>query len=230
MLKSRRGNVLLLSTAAAIAGSFGIYFFIAVTEMSENTKQRVTHLYNAHTMATAIDSFVRGKTSDEDYLADGKTLVTSELDEKSPAEFRTAEFIDLKEMREFGLIGIAMDVTATKLAEGDEIPYDLLASGCLLTHAKNKAGAAPGTDPVTHLILACNLAGTTNTLGDSKMGGVNEPFYYIYGTQGIGGNAPTYATTTIKKVDTTIFPLGILDRSDGGPRSADVVNLPADFE
>ena len=53
-----RGNVMLLTTAAAIFATFGIYFFIAIREMSIQQKERITHLYNATVIAMSIDDHI----------------------------------------------------------------------------------------------------------------------------------------------------------------------------
>ena len=40
LLKSDKGNSLLLATASAIAATMGIYFFVSLTALSEDSKQR----------------------------------------------------------------------------------------------------------------------------------------------------------------------------------------------
>ena len=54
-IREEKGNVLLLTTAAAIFATFGLYFFTALRDMSIKQKERVTHLYNATVIGLSID-------------------------------------------------------------------------------------------------------------------------------------------------------------------------------
>ena len=49
-----------MATASAIAATMGIYFFVSLTALSEDSKQRVSHLYNAYIMGQSIHHIVSG--------------------------------------------------------------------------------------------------------------------------------------------------------------------------
>ena len=60
LLKSTKGNALLLATAGAIAATFSVYFFVSISTLSDDSKQRVTHLYNAYQMAISVKGKING--------------------------------------------------------------------------------------------------------------------------------------------------------------------------
>ena len=95
LLKSKKGNALLLATAGAIAATFSVYFFVSLTTLSEDSKQRVAHLYNAYQMGQALKAKIDGADINQARLGS-----STEAGLNSPIDdiFHNGEFITLKQM------------------------------------------------------------------------------------------------------------------------------------
>ena len=95
MLKSKKGNALLLATAGAIAATFSVYFFVTLTTLSEDSKQRVAHLYNAYQMGQSLKGKIDGADTNQARLGGG-----TEDDIEAPIDdvFHNGNFISLKTM------------------------------------------------------------------------------------------------------------------------------------
>ena len=50
-LQSKKGNALVLTMAAAITSAMGGFFFVALSNVGDAQKQKITHLHNAYKMA-----------------------------------------------------------------------------------------------------------------------------------------------------------------------------------
>ena len=227
LLKSKKGNALLLATAGAIAATFSVYFFVSLTTLSEDSKQRVAHLYNAYQMGQSIKGKIDGADVNQARLGSN---TEDELEAPIDEIFRNGEFISLKKMVKKAIIIAADDPTATARG-GYDIQYDLDNSGVLIKFADG-AGAviAPtvkgsGTSTIVEDVhLFVNLAGTPDAASNSPYSD-DEPFYYILMDATTAG-----LTADDHTVDLVQFPEGILSTNDGGPQAEVSVILPQDDE
>ena len=227
LLKSKKGNALLLATAGAIAATFSVYFFVSLTTLSEDSKQRVAHLYNAYQMGQSLKGKIDGADINQARLGSA-----AEDDIEAPIDdvFHNGKFITLKVMVKKAIIIAADDPTATSRG-GVDTSYDLDNSGVLIKYAD--AGGAvitatntgDGTDTiVADVQLFVNLAGTPDADSNTPYTD-GEPFYYILMDESAAGLAASDIT-----VDLTQFPAGILATNDGGPQAEVSVILPQDDE
>ncbi|MGA0242003.1 MAG: hypothetical protein ACO3K7_03270 [Candidatus Marinamargulisbacteria bacterium] len=220
-LKSKKGNALLLATAAAISATFSVYFFVSITTMSKEAKQRVTHLYNAYTMGISVEGKINGTDLDKTYFED--KLPINEL-HALVTPFKNNDFVSLQTMVDEIVIVAADDPTATDRL-GEKTPYDLENSGVLIKYIDDSgnviANGAADSTKVTGVHLFVNLAGTPNAadLGGNAPYVDGEPFYYILMDDATAG---TGQAVTID----TKFTDGILSAIDGGPQPATSVLLP----
>ena len=95
MLKSKKGNALLLATAGAIAATFSVYFFVSLTTLSEDSKQRVAHLYNAYQMGQSLKAKIDGADTNQARLG-----TANEDDIEAPIDdvFHNGKYISLAVM------------------------------------------------------------------------------------------------------------------------------------
>jgi len=227
MLKSKKGNALLLATAGAIAATFSVYFFVSLTTLSEDSKQRVAHLYNAYQMGQSLKGKIDGADINQARLG-SKT----EDDIEAPIDdvFHNGKFISLKTMVKKAIIIAADDPTATARG-GVDTPYDVNNSGVLIKYADasgavitpTATGAGTATI-VADVQLFVNLAGTPDADSNSPYT-AGEPFYYILMDADTAG-----LTAADHTVDLVQFPAGILATNDGGPQAEVSVILPQDDE
>ena len=172
LLKSKKGNALLLATAGAIAATFSVYFFVSISTLSDDSKQRVTHLYNAYQMGISVKGKINGDSMQANKL-DG-TLSEDDIEDALDPLFHNGAFITLREMIIASII-IAQNDPTTTSERGVKIPYDLDNSGVLIKFAnavdevippsaENRAkDARKALARVHDLHLFVNLAGTTDT-------------------------------------------------------------------
>ena len=214
-LKNKKGNTLLLATAGAIAATFSIYFFVSITTLSEESKQRVTHLYNAYQMGQSIKGKINGET-DERLGNSTLNAIHSALSEP----FNNGEFITLSQMVKEAIISIAVDPTRSR-DDGEDTPYDLEKSGVLIKYTDVDGNllvtATDGEVVVGNAHLFVNLAGKTAEDDPS-------PFYYIV----MDDTADANLTAADLTIDTAIYTDGILSTLDGGPQAEKSVALPGD--
>ena len=227
MLKSKKGNALLLATAGAIAATFSVYFFVSLTTLSEDSKQRVAHLYNAYQMGQSLKGKIDGADINQARLGSG-----TEDDIEAPIDdvFHNGKFIPLKTMVKKAVIIAADDPTATSRG-GVDTPYDLENSGVLIKYADatgavitpTEIGGASDTI-VADVQLFVNLAGTPDAASNTPYVD-GEPFYYILMDADTAG-----LTADDHTVDLLQFPAGILATNEGGPQAEVSVVLPQDDE
>jgi len=230
LLKGKKGNALLLATAGAIAATFSVYFFISLTTLSSDSKQRVAHLYNAYQMGQSLKAKIDGADINEARLG---VQGSTEDDIEAPIDdvFHNGKFITLKVMVKKAIIIATDDPTGTARV-GSDTSYDLVNSGVLIKYA-DASGAviAPtatadgdaGID-VADVQLFVNLAGTPDVASNTPYTD-GEPFYYILMDEVSAGLAASDIT-----VDLAQFPAGILATNDGGPQAEVSVILPQDDE
>ena len=227
MQKSKKGNALLLATAGAIAATFSVYFFVSLTTLSEDSKQRVAHLYNAYQMGQSLKGKIDGADINQARLGSG-----TEDDIEAPIDdvFHNGKFIPLKTMVKKAVIIAADDPTATSRG-GVDTPYDLENSGVLIKYADatgavitpTEIGGASDTI-VADVQLFVNLAGTPDAASNTPYVD-GEPFYYILMDADTAG-----LTADDHTVDLLQFPAGILATNEGGPQAEVSVVLPQDDE
>jgi hypothetical protein len=221
-LKGKKGNALLLSVAAAIAATFGTYFFVAITALSETNKIRVTHLYNAYQMGLAVSAKIDGKDQNLNRVTNGLHTVET-LEAQLMAEFHNGEFITLQEMVDADVLAIGTDPTYGS----DNIPYDATLSGAEITFADaNGAAIGDTTTQVAEILVAVNLAGTPNaSITDTTTYATTDPFYYVVMSTTAGGalTGDAVLTATIPSSET----ISILR---GTPQAEGSVLLPVDFQ
>ena len=227
MLKSKKGNALLLATAGAIAATFSVYFFVSLTTLSEDSKQRVAHLYNAYQMGQSLKGKIDGADINQARLG---SKTEDEIEQPIDSVFHNGQFIKLKKMVKKAIIIAADDPTATARG-GVDTPYDVVNSGVLIKYADASgaviAPTATGSGTATivadvHLFV--NLAGTPDADSNSPYAD-GEPFYYILMDADSAG-----LTADDLTVDLVQFPAGILATNDGGPQAEVSVILPQDDE
>jgi hypothetical protein len=218
IFKGKKGNALLLATAGAIAATFGVYFFVSITTLSEEAKQRVTHLYNAYTMGIAVEGKING--TDQDLSRIGSSS-KSDLEDALSEFYLDGVFVTLQQMLDSSVIIVGDDVTATR-RQNDDMSYDLNNSGLLITYLdEDGADGLADDDVVDDLALAVNLAGTTDASANAPYTD-GDPFFYI-----IMDTTQT-ATTGLTKTITTHD--SIIDQTDGGAQPETSVLLPQDNE
>jgi len=240
LLKSKKGNALLLATAGAIAATFSVYFFVSISTLSDDSKQRVTHLYNAYQMALSVKGKINGDSMQANKL-DG-TNVEDGIEDSLDPLFHNGSFITLKEMVIASIIIVQMDPTTTS-ERGEKIPYDVNNSGVLIKYANSTDDVITPSDEnrsiadranlakVHDLHLFVNLAGTTDI--DSRSNGpyeVGDPFYYVVMASDGDTERSDGLTDDLKTVNLTQFPTGMLATNQGGPQAETSVILPQDFD
>jgi hypothetical protein len=240
LLKSKKGNALLLATAGAIAATFSVYFFVSISTLSDDSKQRVTHLYNAYQMALSVKGKINGDSMQANKL-DG-TKVEDDIEDSLDPLFHNGSFITLKEMVIASIIIVQNDPTTTS-ERGKKIPYDVNNSGVLIKFANSTDDVITPSDEnraiedranlakVHDLHLFVNLAGTTDI--DSRSNGpyeVGAPFYYVVMASDGDTERSDGLTDDLKTVNLTQFPTGMLATNQGGPQAETSVILPQDFE
>lgn len=221
-LKSKQGNALLLATAGAIAATFSVYFFVSITNLSESSKQRVAHLYNAYQMGESIKARIDGADKNATRLT---VKTKKEIENEILEVFHHEKFITLRDMVHNGIIVVGDDPTASQRKSADT-PYDLDNSGALIKYVDD-AGAAITDDTavVNDINLFVNLAGTADSENNLPYG-VGEPFYYILmsSTNATG----TGLSDTDHTIDLSLYTAGILSDNQGGPQAEVSVILPQD--
>jgi hypothetical protein len=242
LLNSKKGNALLLATAGAIAATFSVYFFVSITTLSEASKQRVAHLYNAYQMGQSVKGKISGADMKEKRLDGSKTedQVEAPLDKV----FHNGKFITLQQMIVTGILIAADDPTASQ-ARGSDIAYNKDVSGLLIKFADEGGSVitptetGSGTDAkVRDLQLFVNLAGTQDADVDNGPYDLDTPFFYIVmatdtaiGDTGMNADySAASLTDSSLTVDLTQFPTGILATNDGGPQAETSVILPQDYD
>ncbi len=227
MLKSKKGNALLLATAGAIAATFSVYFFVSLTTLSEDSKQRVAHLYNAYQMGQSLKAKIDGADTNQARLG-----TANEDDIEAPIDdvFHNGKYISLAVMVKKAVIISADDPTATARA-GVDMPYDLENSGVAIKYADADGNPIAPTETglasdtlVADVQLFVNLAGTPDAASNSPYAD-GEAFYYILMETSNSGLTADDIT-----VNLTQFPAGILSTNDGGPQAEVSVVLPQDDE
>ena len=226
-LKSKKGNALLLATATAIAASFSVYFFVAITALSQEQKERIAHLYNAYQMGLGVEALLDGANKNEDRIKASDGEKSQDIDKAVGDKFKNGTEVTLKTLIEENVIRAAPDPTASAIKK-EETPYDITATTVKIDHldgSGNVIDSSGGSTSVAGLRLLVNLAGTMNISsakniadkGDNNYG--TGPFYYI-----IMDNSSLSSFDV--SISSTDHPVGILSGVNGGPQPESSVLLP----
>lgn len=224
LLKSDKGNSLLLATASAIAATMGIYFFVSLTALSEDSKQRVSHLYNAYIMGQSIHHIISGGNENKDYFSDGQQLSAFRHLLRLNENFHNGEFVTLKTLIETSVILDTLDPTATNRS-GTETKYNINSSGARIRFLDSDGNMINNSSSIVHgVAFYVNLAGTSDSQSNAPYSD-GDPFFYIL-MDTTEESANGYDTT----IDLTMHPRGILSTNDGGIQAETSVILPQDLE
>ena len=234
-LKSKKGNALLLATATAIAASFSVYFFVAISALSQEQKERIAHLYNAYQMGLSISGHLDGTSQDLDRIIPesdtnkDKAVSSADIDKAVGDAFKNTTRVKLSDMVGANLIRIANDPTQSNIQDAD-VAYDVENSTVLITHLGDSSAelSAGATDKVRGLKLLVNLAGTKNA-AENK--GDKDPSGYDFGTGAffyiIMDTGPSAVSSMTETISSTAHPVGILSAVSGGPQPETSVLLPS---
>lgn len=172
MLKSKKGNSLLIAASVAISATMGIYYFNVLVGINQIERDRITHLYNAYQMGAAVKGILNDVNKTNDAL--GKLSVKEIFESKSafqPTSGNTnlAEgYLTLREMIANNVITIGLDPTISRLVPTSNASYDIDASGVEIVWLDENGGSVIDagceldscTDVVDSVAVKVNLAGT----------------------------------------------------------------------
>lgn len=223
-LQSKNGSSLLLATATAIATTMGIYFFVSLTSLSEDSKQRVSHLYNAYIIGQSIKNVINGGAENKDYFSESQQISAFKHLLRLDESFHNGEFVTLKKLIEKQVILDSLDSTATARA-GTETSYDTENTGARIIFLANDGSSINNSSSlVADVAILVNMAGTSDPTSNAPYAD-GEPFFYII--MDTNGPSVNSATTTI---DMDLHTKGILSTIDGGIQAEQSVILPQDNE
>ena len=118
----------LLIMAGAIFSTMAIYFFVSLTSLDQESKERTAHLYNAYQMGTSINALLKNRIFTKGQLEvsyqddQGNNRFTKEEFEKY-VQMDSDTVFSLAEMINDELILDSRDPTATRLNSAPT-PYD----------------------------------------------------------------------------------------------------------
>ncbi|MBL6723150.1 MAG: hypothetical protein ISQ13_03965 [Candidatus Margulisbacteria bacterium] len=220
----QKGNSMLLATASAIAATMGIYFFVTLTSLSEDSKQRVSHLYNAYIMGQSIHNVISGHKENIDYFANGKQLSAFRHLLRLKEYYHNGEFVTLQTLVDDSVILDTLDPTATQ-RNGSDIKYDTQRTGARIRFLDADGQFINNSSTLVYdVALFVNLAGTPDATSNTPYAD-GDPFFYIL-MDPTEPNALGYERTV--NIDT--HPRGILSTEDGGIQAETSVVLPQDNE
>ena len=239
LLKGKKGNALLLATAGAIAATFSVYFFISLTTLSADSKQRVAHLYNAYQMGISINALLKNRIFTKGQLQ------VSYQDETGENRFTKEDFEKYVQMEPdsvFRLLDLvndeilldSRDPTMSRLKSAPtsydrekttiKVVFDMV-----IDHYNEHGDAMKKVVGVKYFV---NLAGQS-VPASSKLGNApyeaGEPFYYLvsYADEDAG---LTHNDITLQ--DSGVMFDGVLDTQTFGvgPQASRVIILPGEDE
>ena len=226
-LQSKKANALLLATAGAIAATFSVYFFVSITTLSEESKQRVAHLYNAYQMGQSVKAKIDGTDVNEVRLGN---LTEEQIEISLTSNYQNSNVISLQTMIDDGIIVPAADPTQTARS-GQDTDYLLDDSTVTIQYLDSNGDDITADDASGSIVhdvqLLVNLAGTADADSGNGPYTTGEPFFYILMDENANGIALAANLVTI---DDAVFEFGILDQTDGGPQPENSVVLPQDYD
>jgi hypothetical protein len=228
LIKEERGNALLFATAASVAATFGIYFFVVIRGMSIKTKERITHLYNASVIATAIDqyiaSYLRVLPFPKNALLDNGEPQFTPTELKNTVGFENYQVLSLEDLEQDGYLVSASDPTALRLLTTDHY-YDKKATKVKLIYSVNSE------NKIKDIHYLVNIAGNVYT--NNAPYDATEPFFYLVsftddtGTGTYGSYDLTDNTVTLLKSNGSPHN-SVLKIESEAPSYHDVIVLPDD--
>ena len=223
-LQDKKGSSLLLATATAIATTMGIYFFVSLTSLSEDSKQRISHLYNAYIIGQSIQNVISGGPENRDYFSEGERISAFKHLLRLDESFHNGEFVTLKKLIEKQAILDSLDSTATARL-GVDTSYDKENTGARIKFLASDGSVINNSSGiVADVALLVNMAGTADATSNAPYTD-GEPFFYII--MDTSGPSVNGASATI---DVNLHSKGILSTVDGGIQSESSVILPQDNE
>ena len=223
-LINKRGSSLLLATATAVATTMGIYFFVSLTALSEDNKQRVSHLYNAYIMGQSIHNVISGVPENRDYFSNNQQISAFKHLLRLDEDFHNGEFVTLKTLMEKSAILDTLDPTATQRS-GTDTTYNKTSSGARIKYLDSDGNVINNSSTLVYdIAFFVNLAGTSDANSNAPYSD-GDPFFYIL-MDTTEDSALGYDTT----VDISLHPKGILSTNEGGIQASTSVILPQDNE
>ena len=161
-LINKRGSSLLLATATAVATTMGIYFFVSLTALSEDNKQRVSHLYNAYIMGQSIHNVISGVPENRDYFSNNQQISAFKHLLRLDEDFHNGEFVTLKTLMEKSAILDTLDPTATQRS-GTDTTYNKTSSGARIKYLDSDGNVINNSSTLVYdIAFFVNLAGTSD--------------------------------------------------------------------
>ena len=232
-----KGNMQLLVVAGAIFSSMAIYFFVTLTAIDQEMKEKTAHLYNAYQMGISINALIKNRIFTKGQLEvsyqddEGENRFTKEEFQKY-VQLETDTIFTLGELINDELLLDARDPTATRInlaptnydRENTKIKviFDMV-----VDHFDQNGDAVKKVVGVKYLV---NLAGQP-VPSESEIGNApyqeGDPFYYLVSYEdaeaGLSFDDITLQTNGI------LYD-GVLDTSTFGvgPQATHVIILPGE--
>jgi hypothetical protein len=234
---NKKGNAQLLVVAGAIFSTMAIYFFVTLTAIDQELKEKTAHLYNAYQMGTSINALIKNRIFTKGQLEvsyqdeDGENRFTKEEFQKY-VQLETDSVFTLKDLIRDELIVDSRDPTATRI-NSNPTNYDRentkvkVVFDMVIDYYDNNGDAIKKVVGVKYLV---NLAGQP-VPESSELGNApyveGDPFYYLVSFEDDEAGL-TYDDITLKM--SGIVYDGVLDTSTFGvgPQAAHVVILPGE--
>lgn len=219
---TRRGNALLMTMATAIATTMSIFMFTVIINLSEDNKERITHLYNAYQMGLGVKAVIEGTSINLKRLSGSADYMKDDIENSININLNHNSFITLKQLTKLKIVTKKPDPTASK-KRGESVDYDEINSGVLIRYLNiTDTMINDNNTGVKNLQLYVNLAGTTNPSSNEPYS-EGDPFFYIL-MDTSQNNTAGYDTT----IDLPLHKVGILSAIEGGPAHETSVILPQD--
>ena len=229
----------LLIMAGAIFSTMAIYFFVSLTSLDQESKERTAHLYNAYQMGTSINALLKNRIFTKGQLEvsyqddEGNNRFTKEEFEKY-VQMDSDTVFTLAEMINDELILDSRDPTATRLNSAPT-PYDRnntkirVMFDMAIDHYDANGDAVKKVVGVKYFV---NLAGQTvpdHTKLSNAPYEEDEPFYYLVSYADADAGL-THNDITLQ--DAGIMFDGVLDTTTFGvgPQASRVIILPGETD
>ena len=232
-----KGNAQLLVVAGAIFSTMAIYFFVTLTAIDQELKEKTAHLYNAYQMGISINALIKNRIFTKGQLEvsyqddAGENRFTKEEFQKY-VQLDTDTIFTLHELINDELIIDSNDPTATRI-NATPTKYDRnntkikVVFDMVIDHYDNNGDAVKKVVGVKYLV---NLAGqpvpTSSDIGNAPYA-EGDPFYYLVSYEDEDAGL-SYDDITLQM--NGILYDGVLDTSTFGvgPQATHVVILPGE--
>lgn len=205
--------------ATAIVATMRIFMFTVIINLSENNKERITHLYNAYQMGLGVKAGIEGTSINLKRLSGSVEYMKDDIENSINIKLNHNSFITLKKLK---IATKKPDPTASK-KRGESVDYDEINSGVLIRYLNiTDTMINDNNTSVKNLQLYVNLAGTTNPNSNEPYS-EGDPFFYIL-MDTSQNNTSGYDPT----INLPLHKVGILSAIDGGAAHETSVILPQD--